>query len=294
MKTARRFSALLCALLAAGLVAACGSDTQPAETDAQATPQRVVSLSPSATETLWAIGAGPQVIAVDGESNHPADVPRQEDLSGFTPNIEAIVSYEPDLVITADAPDDLVSGLQAAGIPLLSQPAPSTLDDAYAQIEQIGAETGRIGDAAEVVARMRAQIDEVVENTPRSELTYYHELDPTLFSASGDSFVGQLYGLFGLTNIADGSGVDAYPQLSEEFVVTADPDLIFLADVQCCGVTAETVANRAGWAEVAAVRDGRIYELDADVASRWGPRVVDTVERIGAVISEVHAVPAPN
>src|SRR5690606_19464110 len=109
------------------------------------------------------IGAGPQVIAVDGESNHPADVPRQEDLSGFTPNIEAIVSYEPDLVITADAPDDLVSGLQAAGIPLLSQPAPSTLDDAYAQIEQIGAETGRIGDAAEVVARMRAQIDEVVE-----------------------------------------------------------------------------------------------------------------------------------
>lgn len=185
MKTARRFSALLCALLAAGLVAACGSDTQPAETDAQATPQRVVSLSPSATETLWAIGAGPQVIAVDGESNHPADVPRQEDLSGFTPNIEAIVSYEPDLVITADAPDDLVSGLQAAGIPLLSQPAPSTLDDAYAQIEQIGAETGRIGDAAEVVARMRAQIDEVVENTPRSELTYYHELDPTLFSASG-------------------------------------------------------------------------------------------------------------
>lgn len=64
--------------------------------------------------------------------------------------------------------------------------------------------------------------------------------------------------------------------------------------MQCCGVTAETVANRAGWAEVAAVRDGRIYELDADVASRWGPRVVDTVERIGAVISEVHAVPAPN
>ncbi|BBZ00962.1 ABC transporter substrate-binding protein [Mycolicibacterium chitae] len=292
MHTVRRLPALLAALLAVGLIAACGSDPEPAETDAQATPERVVSLSPSATETLWAIGAGSQVIAVDGQSNYPADVPTQQDLSGFTPNVEAIIAYQPDLVIIDDAPDDLAAGLQAAGIPLLSQPAPTTLDDAYAQIEQIGAATGRIGDAAELVSRMRTQIAEVVDDTPPAELSYYHELDPSLFSAGSASFVGQLYGLFGLTNIADGA--DAYPQLSEEFVVTADPDLIFLADVQCCGVTAATVADRAGWAEVAAVRDGRIYELDADVASRWGPRIVDTVERIGEVITEVHAVSAPN
>jgi iron complex transport system substrate-binding protein len=256
-----------------------------------------VSLSPSATETLWAIGAGPQVIAVDGQSNYPADVPRQDDLSGYTPNVEAIVSYQPDLVITTDAPDDLISGLRAAGIALLSPPAPTTLDDAYAQIEQIGAATGHVGDAAEVVAQMRARITAAVDGTTPTELSYYHELEPTLFSAAGTSFVGQLYGLFGLKNIADAAGdvaYPAYPQLSEEYVVTADPDLIFLADVQCCGVTAQTVADRAGWAEVTAVRDGRVFELDADVASRWGPRVVDTVEQIGAVVSEVHAVPAPS
>src|SRR5690606_13265581 len=136
MHTVRRLPALLAALLAVGLIAACGSDPEPAETDAQATPERVVSLSPSATETLWAIGAGSQVIAVDGQSNYPADVPTQQDLSGFTPNVEAIIAYQPDLVIIDDAPDDLAAGLQAAGIPLLSQPAPTTLDDAYAQIEQ--------------------------------------------------------------------------------------------------------------------------------------------------------------
>lgn len=295
---ARRWTASLAALLTVGLVAACGSGTENSGTDttgaAETNPQRIVSLSPSATETLWALGAGPQVIAVDGESNYPADVPTQDDLSGYTPNVEAIVAYEPDLVITADAPDELVSGLEAAGIELLTQPAPATLDDAYAQIEQIGAVTGRTGDAAELVAQMHAQITDVVDDAPPTSLSYYHELDPTLFSVTGTSFIGQLYGLFGLRNIADAAGGDSYPQLSEEFIVTADPDLIFLADEQCCGVTAETVANRAGWAEVTAVRDGRIYDLDADVASRWGPRIVDMVERIGAVVAEVEAVPATN
>ncbi len=297
MNTLRRLALLLIALLPLAVATACGSSPD-SDSGAAGSPQRIISLSPSATETLWAIGAGEQVIAVDGQSNFPPEVPTQDDLSGYTPNVEAIIGYEPDLVITADAPDELVSGLEAAGIELLSQPAPSTLDEAYAQIEQIGAATGRIGDAAELVAQMRERIADVVDNTPATDLTYYHELDPTLFSAAGSSFIGEVYGLFGLRNIADevGDGVaaDAYPQLSEEFIVTANPDLIFLADVQCCGVTAASVANRAGWAEVAAVREGRIYELDADIASRWGPRVVDMVEQIGSVLTEVEAVRAQN
>lgn len=293
MQIARRWTASLTILLTVCLVAACGSGGEDAE-DTPDSPQRIVSLSPSATETLWAIGADSQVIAVDGQSNYPPDVPTQDDLSGYTPNIEAIVGYDPDLVITADAPDDLVSGLEAAGIELLSQPAPATLDDAYAQIEQIGAATGHIGEAAELVAQLQNRIADVVEKTPAVDLSYFHELDPTLFTAAGNSFIGQLYGLFGLRNIADGAGGDAYPQLSEEFVVTADPDLIFLADVQCCGVTAATVANRAGWEEVTAVRDGHIYELDADIASRWGPRLADMVEQIGVIVTEAAPVPATN
>lgn len=289
MRRVRRWFAALSTLL---LLAACGSAPKPAGAGGEALPQRIVSLSPSATETLWAIGAGPQVVAVDGQSNHPDNVPVQEDLSGYTPNVEAIVRYQPDLVITADAPDYLVSGLRAAGIELLALPAPATLDGAYAQIEQIGAATGHADTATESVSQMRQQIAAAVDATPTTELSYYHEVDPVLFSATGASFTGQLYGLFGLVNIADGTGDGPYPQLSDEFIVTAGPELIFLADVQCCGATPASVADRAGWADVPAVRNGRIYELDADVAGRWGPRIVDMVNRIAAVISEVHAVRA--
>ncbi|WP_254849126.1 ABC transporter substrate-binding protein [Mycobacterium sp. GA-1841] len=289
MRRARCWLAASSTLL---LVVGCGSVPGPVATSEHSAPQRIVSLSPSATETLWAIGAGPQVIAVDKQSNHPDDVPMQTDLSGYEPNVEAIVRYQPDLVVTADAPGYLVSGLKAAGIELLSLPAPATLDNAYAQIEQIGAATGHGADAAETVAQMRRQISAALDSAPRTHLSYYHELDPMLFSVTGASFTGQLYSLFGLTNIADGTGDDAYPELSEEFVVTADPDLIFLADVQCCGASRTSVADRAGWADVSAVRNGHIYELDADVASRWGPRIVDMVQKIAAVISEVHPVPA--
>ena len=291
VRIGRRRPAWLSAVLVL-VLAACGPAPAP-HAGRETAPQRIVSLSPSATEILWAIGAGAQVVAVDGQSNHPDDVPTQADLSGYTPNIEAIVRFQPDLVIAADAPGYLVSGLQAAGIELLTLPAPGTLDGAYAQIEQIGAATGHVADAAESVSQMRRQIRTTVESTPQTHLSYYHELDPALFSAAGTSFVGRLYSLFGLVNIADAAGGEPYPDLSEEFIVTADPDLIFLADAQCCGVGAASVADRAGWADVPAVRNGHIYELDADVASRWGPRIVDMVERIAAVVSEVQAGHAP-
>ncbi|OMC00491.1 ABC transporter substrate-binding protein [Mycobacterium sp. NS-7484] len=291
MVLVRRVRAWL-AVSSALLLLGCAPVPGPAATDGHSAPQRIVSLSPSATETLWAIGAGPQVIAVDAQSNHPGDVPTQADLSGYEPNVEAIVRYQPDLVVTADAPDYLVSGLKAAGIELLALPAPATLDDAYAQIEKIGAATGHAADATESVSQMRRKISAAVDTAPKTHLSYYHELDPMLFSAGSASFTGQLYSLFGLVNIADSAGGDPYPELSEEYIVTANPDLILLADVQCCGTSRTSVADRAGWADVSAVRNGHIYELDADVASRWGPRIVDMVQTIAAVISEVHAVPA--
>lgn len=289
----RRVGCRLAALSALLLLAACAPAPEPAGTGGQSPPQRIVSLSPSATETLWAIGAGNQVVAVDGQSNYPSEVPTQGDLSGYDPNLEAIVRYQPDLVVTADAPESLKSGLRAAGVGLLLLPAPATVDDAYAQIEQIGAATGHVADAAATVAQMRQRIAAAVDHAPKTNLTYYHELDPMLFSATSASFIGRLYGLFGLINIADGAGDDSYPELSEEFVVTAAPQLIFLADTQCCGTRRDSVARRPGWADVPAVRDDHIYELDADVASRWGPRIADLVEKIADVVSEVQNVSAP-
>jgi iron complex transport system substrate-binding protein len=259
-----------------------------------ARPESVISLSPTATEMLYVIGAGEQVIAVDDQSNHPPDAP-MTDLSGFTPNVEAISGYEPDLVVVADDPAGLTDALAPLGIPVLSLPAATTFDDVYTQLEQLGVATGHVGEAAEVAAGMQADIDEIVAGLPETPapLTYYHELDNTYFSVTSDTFIGQVYGLLGLQNIADAADPDGaaggYPQLNAEFIITEDPDLIFLADVKCCGENAQTVASRPGWADLTAVNTGAVVELDDDVASRWGPRIVDLLRQVGDAVQQVSA-----
>ncbi|MDN5569762.1 MAG: ABC transporter substrate-binding protein [Propionibacteriaceae bacterium] len=256
-------------------------------------PAAIVSLSPTATETLFAIGAGDQVKAVDGQSDYPAEAPIT-DLSGYTPNIEAILGYEPDLVVTSTADSDLVAGLSNAGVPALVLPSAPNLDAAYDQIERLGTAAGHLADAKALTARMDETIRATVDATPKVEgVTYYHELDPSLYTVTSGTFIGEVYSLFGLTSIADAAGTsDLYPQLSEEYVVSANPDLIFLSDTQCCGVTPESVGQRAGWSGLTAVTDGRIHVLDEDVASRWGPRVVDFVTTISEHVSALETAHA--
>ena len=241
-------------------------------------PLRIVSLSATATEMLFAIGAGDQVVAVDDNSNYPPEAPTTK-LSGFEPNVEAIAGYEPDLVVYSNDPGDLQKSLDALKIPALDEPAAADLADAYAQIEELGRATGHDGDAAKIVDGMKDDIDEIVASLPKSNepLTYYHELDDNYFSVTSKTFIGQIYALLGLENIADPADKDGsgYPQLSAEYIVKADPDLIFLADTKCCHQSAETVAARPGWKSIAAVGNGGVVPLDDDIASRWGPRIVD-------------------
>jgi cobalamin transport system substrate-binding protein len=246
-------------------------------------PDAVVSLSATATESLFAIGAGEQVIAVDDQSDFPAEAPAT-DLSGFEPNVEAIASYEPDLVVAAYDPGGLVDGLERLDIPVLLQDAAPDLDAAYEQIEALGVATGHVDGAATVVKSMRIEIEELVASVPGAEgATVYHELGPDYFSATSDTFIGSVYELFGLVNVADAAAdADAggYPQLSGEYIVSESPDVIVLADTKCCEQTAETVTKRSGWDQVEAVANGDIIEADDDIASRWGPRTVDFVALI--------------
>lgn len=241
-------------------------------------PDAIVSLSPTATEILFAIDAGDQVVAVDDQSNYPPEAPGT-DLSGFEPNVEAIATYEPDLVVITFDPGRLVNGLEKLGIPTLSHPAATALDDTYRQIGELGTATGNATAADQLVASMQQDIDEIADDDAISAdgATYYYELDDTYFTATSKTFVGSLFALLELENIADAADKDAtgYPQLSAEYIVKADPDLIFLADTKCCGQSAETVSQRQGWDEITAVHNGDIVELDDDLASRWGPRVVD-------------------
>jgi iron complex transport system substrate-binding protein len=264
------------------------------DTTIDAEPQAIVSLSPTATEMLFAIGAGDQVIAVDDYSYFPEEAP-VTDLSGFDPNVEAIIGYEPDLVILSGDRNDVVAGLAAVDVPTIVLGSATTIDDTYTQIEVLGAATGRVGDAAEVVANMQSDIEELVAQVPERDepLTYYHELDDTYFSVTSETFIGEIYALVGLENVADAAegAADAggYPQLSAEFLIDADPDLVFLADTKCCGQDAATVAARPGWSGMSAVQGGNVIELDDDIASRWGPRIVDFLASIVEATADVDA-----
>ena len=250
--------------------------------DAQ--PVRVVSLSPSATEMLYAIGAGSQVVAVDDYSNYPAEAAALGTaLSGFEPNVEAIGGYSPDLVIIAYDPSNLVEQLNTLNIPVFVAGAAMSLENVYEQIEQLGVLTGNSQKAIEVSKTLQAGIEEAVASVQFSEppLSYYYELDNTYYSVTSNTFIGQIFNLFGMRNIADNveSGND-YPQLSAEVIVSADPDFIFLADTKCCAQDATTVAARDGWGGLKAVTANQVVELDDDVASRWGPRVLELITAI--------------
>ncbi|NDU71563.1 ABC transporter substrate-binding protein [Actinomadura sp. DSM 109109] len=254
-----------------------------------AKPKRIVSLSPTHTETLFAIGAGPQVVAVDDYSNYPAGTPRTK-LSGFKPNAEAIIAYKPDLVVLSDDMDGIVKALGKVKVPVLLEPAATSLDEAYDEIGDLGKATGHEAEAKKVTDGMRADIQKTVAASSKAKgLTYYHELDNQLHSVTSKTFAGQVYGLFGLRNIADGAdkASGGYPQLSREYLLKQDPDLIFLADTKCCGQNAAALAKRPGWSDLDAVGNDGVVELDDDVASRWGPRLTVFVKAIGDAVQKV-------
>ncbi|MDQ2739605.1 MAG: ABC transporter substrate-binding protein [Actinomycetota bacterium] len=255
-------------------------------------PRRIVSLSPSATEDLYVIGAGSQVVAVDSDSNYPADAPKTA-LSAYKPNVEAIARFRPDLVVISNDTDKLKAQLTALKIPVLMEPAAQSLDDTYQQIRSLGEKTGHADKAATVVSAMRSKIAALVATVPtrRKPLTYFHELDNTLYTVTSKTFIGQIYKLAGFEDVADtaGAGGGEYPQLSAEFLVKSNPDLVFLADTKCCGQNASTFAARPGFGAMTAVKDKHIVRLDDDIASRWGPRVVDLLEQ---AITAGKAIPA--
>lgn len=255
-----------------------------ASTTISARPTSIVSLDPTATEDLFAIGAGSQVKVVDSLSDYPSNAPRDAKLSAYTPNVEAIAAYNPDLVVISNDMNHIAENLTKLNVTVLTLPAPTDIDGAYQEIDALGQATGHVAQADSLVTNMKKSISAELTKVKSASgtsagLTYFYELDPTLYSATSNTFIGKVMALFGLRNIAD-SAKDAsggYPQLSEEAVVKAAPALVFTADSQ----TPAQVDKRPGWADVPAVKNGDVFELNADIASRWGPRLVDLVNAVG-------------
>lgn len=273
--------------------APAASETFPVTQDGTtvaAKPTHIISLSPSATDMLFSIGAGSQVIAVDKNSdyfgaNPPAQTP-PANIDAYKPSAESIAALSPDLVVIANDTDKIQEQLTALKIPVYVAAAAITIDDTYKQETALGALTDNVAGAAKVVTGEKAAIATDLANLPKraKQLTYYYELDPTFYSVTSKTFIGSLFSMANMVNIADPSDADGkaygYPQLSAETIIKANPDLVFLADTKCCGQSAATVKARPGWATISAVSGSHVTPLDDDTASQWGTRVPDLLKDI--------------
>ena len=255
-------------------------------------PKRIISLSPSATEILYAIGSGKQVIAVDDLSNYPSEAPMTK-LSAFNPNVEALLNYKPDLIIlNADATKalEVKAALEKLKIKVFLESAPKTLREAYLEITALGRATGKISGAQSVVSDMKKKISTAIKAGRTSKkISFFHELDNTLYTATSDTFIGKVYKDFNLINIADPAATAdsaGYPQMQSEYVIKANPKIVFLADAQY-GESLETLTKRPGWNGIAAVKNKNVVALPEDIPSRWGPRLVDFYQFIADTIVKV-------
>lgn len=310
----RRALAALVATLAAGTAAACSSTSSnqspPPATGGRPSssapaqfpvtvhaangdvtisrrPTAIVSLSPTATEMLFAIGAGSQVKAVDQNSDYPADAPHTK-LNALQLNPEAIAKYRPDLIVASGLSKDQSQQLATLHVQVLDEPAATDIDQSYDQLTQLGRATGHADGAAAEIAKMKQQIGDVTKSVPKHTATYYYELDQTYYSVTSTTFIGRTLKLLGLTSIADSAkgAAGGYPQLSAEYVLKADPGYVILADTRCCNQSAATVGKRPGWSSMAAVHEGRVVPIDDDIASRWGPRIVDLLRTVADAIHQ--------
>ncbi|MGI9608946.1 MAG: ABC transporter substrate-binding protein [Acidimicrobiia bacterium] len=255
----------------------------------QARPERIVSLSATHTEILYALGAQSQVAGTDLTSNYPAAANQTEKVDSFNFSIEELAALEPDLVVLAFDFQGEGEALDALEIPFLLLGPATGLESALGQILTVGVATGHFEAAAEITSEMVADVEEIVRSAvPQRGVTVFHEVDNTLYSATSDTFVGDLYRRLGFVNIADAAdGGGPFPQLSSEFIVDQSPEFIFLADANF-GVTVADVAGRPGWEAIPAVRSGNIVPLDGDIAGRWGPRTVELMRSIlDAVVASV-------
>jgi iron complex transport system substrate-binding protein len=216
------------------------------------------------------------LIAADNYSDCPAAAAELPHIDAFSPGVEPIVALEPDLVIVFYDPGGLVDALSAAGAPAIVLEAPASIEGLLEQTELLGKITGHAEDAAELASLMRQEIDAITALTATAEPpTVFHEVDNTYFTAGPGSFTGDLYEALGAENIAAATG-EAYPQMTAEAIIAADPEVIILAD-EDAGESPETVAARPGWSGISAVKNGRVRVVDPDIVSRPGPRLVEAL-----------------
>ena len=267
-------------------------------------PGCIVSLSPTATATLFAIGAGAQVQAVDESSNYPAAasaLAKRHKINGLEPSLEGLLgichvsvahpSTKPDLVVLSYNPNDLAQKLEAQHVRVVEQDAATTVPQALAQIRQLGVLSGHAERASAVAAAMNASINAAIASVskPTTTVTVFYEISAApYYSVTSATFVGGIMKRLGLVNIADAQATSAdagYPSLSAEYILSSKPSLIVTAG----DATPAQVAARTGFASLPAVKNHDVIELNADVASQWGTRFASLVRQLCAEVRHIEA-----
>jgi iron complex transport system substrate-binding protein len=255
-----------------------------------ARPERIVSMAPSITEVLFAVGAGPQVTGVTKYCSYPPDAQTgREIVGGFSAkslSVETIVSLKPDLVFAAGGSHQTVTeALEAAGLTVVNF-EPTDLDGVYANLLAAGQLTGNAAQAEEVVAEMRGRVEKVtaaVADIPEDArpTVFYEVWDEPLMTAGPTTLIGQVITLAGARNIFD-DVTEQWPTVSAEAVVARNPQVIVGPSSHGEGLTREKIGARPGWAALPAVQNGAIVIVDGDTISRSGPRIADALEAVAA------------
>jgi len=248
-------------------------------------PKRIISLSPAATEILFAVGAGDGVVGSDKFSNYPDAALKTAKLDYSKPDPEAALALNPDLVIMVTRQKEQVRQFRDLKMTVLYIEEAATVEGVYDSITLLGGLTGHGEQAAQLVAGMRQRVAAMtskVSDVAKGPRVFY-EITTDLYTVAPDTFLGSMLSLLKAQNIAAGA-TSKFPQLTAEAVIGADPEVVLLADAKFTNENLETVAARPGWANVAAVKNRRVYAIDDDLASRPGPRIVDAMEIVAKAL----------
>lgn len=240
-------------------------------------PLRIVAMLPSHTETLFAIGAGAQLVGVDIYSNYPADAAKIPKVgSGYQPNIEAIVALKPDLVLADESSGSrLTEKLAAAGLTVYGGTA-QTYNEVFEKIAALGKLTDHETGALKLITKMRSELNALNASVMKlPKVSTYYEIDPTPYSVGPNSFIGVLIAKAGGQTIIPGNLGD-FPKIAPELIVRSNPQVMI-------GLTLDVAKNRPGWNMLSAVKAGRVFKVTPeqnDALSRPGPRLPDALRTL--------------
>ncbi len=248
-------------------------------------PQRIVSVAPTPTEILFAIGAGSQVVGVDDYSDYPAAAKNLTKVGAYPLNQESIVALTPDLIVSSDlVPRAQLEQLRGQGIPYIIL-ADRTLDDVFKTIRLAGVFTGHVAEADSLASNLSDRVDAITSKTLAANVSapeVYVEYYP-MWTYGPGSFGDDLIKLAGGINIAANASSE-YPEITSEFVIAKDPQIIVYTVGVMSTTTPESIAEREGWSNITAVEQTHIYSIDDNLLSRYGPRIVDGLEQLAEII----------